>query len=80
MLNVLQVFKIMFNAVKHFNFLSTFQWVKCKKRKRGAVKVVLLCVIVTETEMLGAPALTKLYSGIQCYIYTKVKGLCVNTC
>lgn len=41
----------------------------------GAVKVVLLCVIVTETEMLEATPLTKLYSGIQCYIYTHVKGL-----
>lgn len=63
----------MFNAVKHFNFISNFKWIKCKKT-RGAVKVVLLCVIVTETETLGAPAPTELYSGTQCYTYTKVKG------
>lgn len=61
MLDVLQVLKIMFNAVKHLKFICTFKWIKCKKCE----EVVLLCVIVTETEMLGAPLLTKLYSGIE---------------
>lgn len=65
MLNVLQVLKIMFNAVKHLNFICTFKWINGKKNK----KIQGGCVIATETEMLGAPPLTKLYSGIQHYTY-----------
>lgn len=66
---VSQVLKIMFNAVKHFKLIPTFKWIKCKNMRSSEG-----CVFVTEAEMLGFLPLTKLYSGIQCYIYTNVKG------
>lgn len=76
MLNVLQVFNSMFNAVKHFNYISTFKWIQCKNMRSS--EVVLLCVIVTETEMLRALPLTKLHSGKQCYIHTCAKVSCLG--
>lgn len=68
---MLQLFNSMLNAVKHFNYISTFNWIK--RRNMSSSEVILLCVIVTETEMLKALPLTKLYSGKQCYIHTCAK-------
>lgn len=56
--------KVMFNAVIHFNFIFYFQ-VDSMFKYFGLFKVILLCVIVTETEKMRVPPLTKLYSGIQ---------------
>lgn len=62
---VSQVLKMMFNAVKHLKLIPTFKWIKCRNMRSSEG-----CVFVTEAEMLGFLPLTKLYSGIQCYIQT----------
>lgn len=71
--------RLCFNAVKRLTIFLLLSGLSVKIW--AAVRVILLCVIVTETAL----PLTKLYSGKQCYIYTfaKVKALeneCVNTC